>query len=609
MFGFLYAVVCWFGCLLQVVEQPTVITHKKRTLHLQMVNRQVKIRAENLLIIKHGSRRVNLTALERIGYSKFNKLLEVRAFTVTPKGDTLHVTHFNDQSAVQAGIFYDDYMERTFFFPGVVPGAVSHLYYTEELSEPRFLGAYYFGSSLPVLDSRFEIICDRNIHLRFSAFNAEQVKFRQKKVYRGRRYSWHAVNVPVFHKKNGERDISYRAPHIIPRIAYCQLPHRTKLPLLEGIADLYAWYGGLVTGVTEENGNNILQHFADSLTAGLHSPLAKAQAIFHWVQQNIQYIAFEDGYGGLIPRKAADILRKRYGDCKDMTALLVALMRRAGIEAYFTWIGTRRLPYRYTELPTPMVDNHMIATVQIGDNIFFLDATDADLPFGMPSAMIQGKEALIGKSPQAYEIRTVPVTDAACNILYDSAMLNLRTDTITASGLISGSGYFKGALNNKQPLFTERGLTNEQWKVQQPVSDSVKYIHYAYRWHHALVKEGERLFFNPHTVVNKYSEQWLPPATPFTHWELEYAFTLIQKLWIPLPAGWQALHVPDDVSVRFADFGFDIRYEKKAEGINIIRTIFVNSLSVPAHRASDWRQLTEKYGFAVRQNIIFQPDN
>ncbi len=590
----------------EVKDAPTVILRKKRILYLRFVQRQIKVSSENLLIIRHGTQRANLSAIERIGYSKFNKLLTVKAFTITPKGDTLHVTRFSDQSAVQSGIFYDDYMERTFLFPGVISGATSYLHYTEELSEPRFLGTYYFNASLPVRQSEFEIRCDRHIKLDFSTFNITQVVFQQKKHRKDWVYSWKANNIPVFRKKEGEQEISYRAPHIIPRIAYYRISNKLKIPILSNVADLYAWYSGLVAGTDEENNGNLLQQTADSLTAGLQSPEEKARAIFKWVQHNIQYIAFEDGYGGLIPRKAADVLRKRYGDCKDMTALLVALMKRAGIEAYFTWIGTRRLPYRYTELPTPMVDNHMIAAVQIDNRMFFLDATDPDLPFGMPSAMIQGKEALIGKSRHSYEIRTVPIVEARHNVLQDSAVVVLApADTIRVTGRISGSGYFKSELHNRQPLFNSRNVTTEVWQTQSVLSDTAKQVQYSYTANHAMIHQNRQIFFNPHTITARYQETWVPTAVPFNHWELEYAFTLIHKQFIKLLEGWEVAFLPPDTDSRYPDFGFSVRYEKKIDGIMIVRTIFVDSLSITADSIATWQKFAESYNIAVRQNIIF----
>ena len=593
-------------CYAQTSNIPTVITYKKRTLHIQLVRQQIKINAENTLIIRHGNQRANLSAIERIGYSKFNKLLTVKAFTITPQGDTLHVTRFNDQSAVQSGIFYDDYMERTFLFLGVINGATSYLQYTEELSEPRFLGAYYFNASLPVERSEFEIICDQHIKLDFSTFNASQVLFQEKKQRKERVYLWTAVHLPVFRKKEGEQDISYRAPHVIPRISYYWLNKKLKVPLLSSVADLYAWYSGLVHGTDDGTDAPILQHMADSLTAGLHTPEARASAIFRWVQHNIQYIAFEDGYGGLIPRKATDVLRKRYGDCKDMTALLVALMKRAGIEAYFAWIGTRRLPYRYTELPTPMVDNHMIAAVRINDQWLFLDATNPELPFGYPSAMIQNKEALIGKSRYDYEIRTVPIVEAHMSILSDSAAIQLSTtDTIRVTGSISGSGYFKSELNNQQTLLTDRNIKTDVWQLLPSASDLVKEAAYAYQLHHALLQHNNQIYFNPHTATARYQAKWLPPSTPFSHWELDYAFMMIQRQFISIPDGWEVVSIPPDTAVTYPNFGFSICYGKKNKEIAVIRTIFVNVLSIDANIIPTWQQFSEMYNRAIRQNIIF----
>ncbi len=66
---------------------------------------------------------------------------------------------------------------------------------------------------------------------------------------------------------------------------------------------------------------------------------------------------------GLIPHPASYVCEKRYGDCKDMANLIVSMLHMAGVNnAYHTWIGTRDLPFKYTEFPTPIVDNHMIAT-------------------------------------------------------------------------------------------------------------------------------------------------------------------------------------------------------------------------------------------------------
>src|SRR5690606_40206752 len=86
-----------------------------------------------------------------------------------------------------------------------------------------------------------------------------------------------------------------------------------------------------------------------------------------------------------------------------------------------TRLGQRHIPYAYTKYPTPIVDNHMIATYISDDGTYhFLDATSSHTPFGMPSSMIQGKEALIGKGEGNYEVKVVPVIFRNVNVQRDS---------------------------------------------------------------------------------------------------------------------------------------------------------------------------------------------
>ena len=58
-----------------------------------------------------------------------------------------------------------------------------------------------------------------------------------------------------------------------------------------------------------------LIHFIERICKG-HE---KAKAIFKWVQDNINYVAFGDGYGGFIPEGASATCDTRYGDCKAMS--------------------------------------------------------------------------------------------------------------------------------------------------------------------------------------------------------------------------------------------------------------------------------------------------
>jgi hypothetical protein len=73
--------------------------------------------------------------------------------------------------------------------------------------------------------------------------------------------------------------------------------------------------------------------FARSLTAGVTDPREKAARIYDWMRLNIRYVALFLGTTAAAPHRAVDILRDRYGDCKDHVALFTALLAAAGIRA------------------------------------------------------------------------------------------------------------------------------------------------------------------------------------------------------------------------------------------------------------------------------------
>src|SRR6185295_13248471 len=164
---------------------------------------------------------------------------------------------------------------------------------------------------------------------------------------------------------------------------------------------------------------------------------------------------------GQIPHTGSYAFEKRYGDCKDMANLVVTMLRMAGISSYRTWIGTRDLPYRYTQWPTPLVDNHMIATYVGPDHrYYFLDATGSHTPFGFPSSMIQGKEALIGKDKDTYEIKEVPEVSMKINFSKDSVELELDKGNITGKGKKSFEGYLKVSASYELDKAREESIRN-----------------------------------------------------------------------------------------------------------------------------------------------------
>ena len=77
------------------------------------------------------------------------------------------------------------------------------------------------------------------------------------------------------------------------------------------------------------------------------------------------------------------------------------------------------------EVPTPIVDNHMILSYTNNGKTYFLDATGRYVPIDFPTSFIQGKEALIADGASNYIIKKVPIIPAEKNAVIDSTTIHL----------------------------------------------------------------------------------------------------------------------------------------------------------------------------------------
>ncbi|MGI0117543.1 DUF3857 domain-containing transglutaminase family protein [Zooshikella sp. RANM57] len=102
---------------------------------------------------------------------------------------------------------------------------------------------------------------------------------------------------------------------------------------------------------------------------------ARVVKALHYVQSEIRYLGIEIGVSSHVPSAPEITLNRRFGDCKDKTMLLLALLKLQGIEAYPALVHSR---YRHTVanyLPTPNAFNHVIVYAKVDNQWYWLDPT------------------------------------------------------------------------------------------------------------------------------------------------------------------------------------------------------------------------------------------
>ncbi len=164
------------------------------------------------------------------------------------------------------------------------------------------------------------------------------------------------------------------------------------------------------------------------LTQGCSSKWEKIRAIYNYVAQNIRYVGVEFGINGYKPHPASQIFKLRYGDCKDHSTLLIAMLKAASIKAYPVLIPTSEIPNLDVHLPMPGAFDHEITAVKVNGQYIFLDSTAESASCGDLPPSDQGRRVLIvGDQGQAILVQT-PVFPSKHNQVVYKASFSLDAD-------------------------------------------------------------------------------------------------------------------------------------------------------------------------------------
>jgi hypothetical protein len=128
----------------------------------------------------------------------------------------------------------------------------------------------------------------------------------------------------------------------------------------------------------DERSKKEVRELASELRAAHPTRDAQVTAAIRFVQDDIRYLGLEMGRNSHEPHQPWETLHARWGDCKDKTLLLVALLRELGLEAYPALVNTR-LQHRIEEkLPSPFLFDHVIAQVIADGRTYWVDGTISD---------------------------------------------------------------------------------------------------------------------------------------------------------------------------------------------------------------------------------------
>jgi len=375
---------------------------------------------------------LSLRKFASVTYPEFyNKFIELKTFKKALKiGSKYAVSRMPamDRSVTSDGVFFDDSRVQYYPIRFSEKGSMARVTVKKEYTDGRYLTRLFFAENYPVKEQVYEFKVPEWLTVDFKPINFDGYKIDRQENKKGGyiTYVFTMKDIPASKQEFRSIGHAYTDPHIIIQIKSFE----SKGEILKGFDktdDLYAWNNRLYE--MAGNKKELLQSTLTKITQGKANDIDKIKAIYYWVQDNIRYIAYEDGYSGYIPAAAQDVLAKKFGDCKGMANLLTEFLKMAGYDAHFTWIGTRSIPYQQS-MPALCVNNHAITTLYFQGKEYFLDGTEKYAPFGENAYRIQGKEAMIAKGA-TYDLKTVPLTTGNEHKIFSKADFVLTNDVLS----------------------------------------------------------------------------------------------------------------------------------------------------------------------------------
>ncbi|MGD0251086.1 MAG: DUF3857 domain-containing protein [Verrucomicrobiota bacterium] len=244
-------------------------------------------------------------------------------------------------------------------------------------------------------------------------------------------YRWEVNNVPRM----------FDEPSMPP---YEMVLQRLFVSTMPDWAAVSKWYWNLSQSHLDATTPEMKQTVKE-LTAGAKTD--KIKALFYYVSNKIRYMGItpEKDRPGFEPHDVCITFDKKYGVCRDKAALLVSMLRLAGLNAYpvLVSVGT----HKDAEVPDPFF-NHAIVGVELEKGqIVLMDPTDENTRELLPAS--DRNQSYLVARPDGDTVRLSPIQPPEENMMQIKTTGVLNADgVIEAKSELSFQGINDDAYRN-----------------------------------------------------------------------------------------------------------------------------------------------------------------
>jgi hypothetical protein len=169
-----------------------------------------------------------------------------------------------------------------------------------------------------------------------------------------------------------------------------------------------------------------LDEVFDEVLTGDESTETKINKLIDYVQDDIRYMGIESGIGSIKPFPPEQVVKQRFGDCKDKSLLLVSLLKQTGVpNAYPVLINTDLHNTIEEFFPSNQCFTHCIVAFEYDNNFYWVDPTLTLQGGGFKSLnnFDYGKALIIGLPADSLQ-NMAPIKSESMLVVIDEYTMN-----------------------------------------------------------------------------------------------------------------------------------------------------------------------------------------
>ena len=393
-----------------LLDQADLEIFSSGELAYSTLNRKMMVRILN----ERGHKYTNVI----VPYSENSEVSNIKARTILPDGEiiTLSDKEIYDITLYPDFIFYSDVRAKLFTMPAVEDGCVIEYSWTQTVRNFTYWTSWQFQHDEPTLIARYSVRCPSDWEINWKTYGVEIEPVVQA--------------VPQGFKSTRKLEVR-NLPPFIPEIGMPpgsnEIAHILFSPVgMSRWDQIGSWFYSLARERWVPHKK--IRELAEELTKDAKTPKEKLRRIFEYVRDNIRYIAIEIGTGGYQPHFASSVLMNRYGDCKDMMTLIIALGRAVSLDVNPVIISTWYNGEVDTTIASQAHFNHAIALATLPDSTeIWMDGTEKKCAFGELPWYDQNCIVMVIDKAGKTVLRRTPVVGATEN--QSERVWEIKTDS------------------------------------------------------------------------------------------------------------------------------------------------------------------------------------